>query len=151
MVTKLKVRWVSLRFWHFWLFLVHFVLRISKSKELSDIFIWIFNYHTFLKYEVIAFVTTGVEHTVMCTLLHAYAYLHENWFIFSFQIAAMSIIGCDNVHYWDSLLITHILDIYIFIYFIWFAILYSFTHNLFLVILQVNSFCWRVNIYLYMK
>ena len=107
-VTKLKNVLGSLCFAHFVVFLVRFAICSSNSREPRNIFIWIFVYLSFSKYKVIAVVTTEVVHTRMSTLgytLYVHAYLYASRFIFIFKVAVMSIIGCNNACYLDSLLI----------------------------------------------
>ena len=41
----------------------------------------------------------------MSMTLNAYAYLCTSWFIFTFKVGVMFMIGCNNVHYRGSLLI----------------------------------------------
>ena len=53
-------------------------------------------YFHFLKFGVIAVVSTEVEHDVVSTLLYVYAYLYESWFIFTFKVAVLPVIDC-----WD--------------------------------------------------
>ena len=53
-------------------------------------------YFHFSKFSVIAVVSTEVEHDMVSTLLYAYAYLYESWFIFTFKVAILPVIDC-----WD--------------------------------------------------
>ena len=94
----------SLCFERFWVLLVHFVLCSSNSRKPSKIFIWIFVYLSFSKYNVTAVVTNEIEHTVINTLVYVYAYLCASWFIFIFKKAIIPITGCNNIHYLGSLL-----------------------------------------------
>ena len=113
-VTKLKNVLGSLCFVHFVVFLVRFVICSSNGREPLNIFIWIFVYLSFSKYKVIAVATTEVVHTRMSTLgytLYVHAYLYASRFIFIFKVAVMSIIGCNNACYWDSLLINRNINI----------------------------------------
>lgn len=86
-------------------FLIHFLLCYSSSREPSNIFIWIFNYLSFKKFKVIPALASEVQHTVASTFLSAYAYLYVTWLTFVLKVAIMSINGCGNLNYWGSLLI----------------------------------------------
>ena len=55
-----------------------------------------------------AVLATGVGHTVLSTFpicVCLFVCKYASWFTFTFKVAVMTIIGCDNVQYWVSLLI----------------------------------------------
>ena len=86
-------------------FLIHFVLYYSSSRESSKMFISIFHCLSFKKIKAIPVLASEVEHTVRSTFLHVYAYLNVNWQIFVLKVAVMSLNGRGNLNYWSSLLI----------------------------------------------
>ena len=111
----------SLCFERFWVLLVHFVLCSSNSRKPSKIFIWIFVYLSFSKYNVTAVVTNEIEHTVINTLVYVYAYLCASWFIFIFKNAIIPIIGLIISIIWDLYCLR---ETYIYVLYIYMNILY---------------------------
>ena len=128
----------SLCFERFWVLLVHFVLCSSNSRKPSKIFIWIFVYLSFSKYNVTAVVTNEIEHTVINTLVYVYAYLCASWFIFIFKNAIIPIIGLIISIIWDLYCLR---ETYIYVLYVY--------NNVYNNCVYIWTYCTYVYLYIY--